>query len=220
MEELLEQTQAYLTYIKEHYEAVQKAWLLIKTKCAHMPFVSNLAVREELDFQVLYHDASKLDLEEFTAYRRKFYPTEFEKSTPGILETIHRDFEAAWTNHKEQNFHHWQMWTTHLKISPPDQHINCIHMVIDWVGMAIQRGNPLDQYYRQNKAEIHIPEWARVQVEDIFKCLGALEVKCPKCGAETSMGESGRFCTNAGGFVNGPIGDYEASACGWIEGDE
>lgn len=41
-------------------------------------------------------------------------------------------------------------------------------------------------------------------------------VKCPKCGAGTFSDDSGRFCSNIGGWVEGPVGDYK-DGCGWRE---
>ncbi len=178
MKELLKQTQAYLDYIKEHYDCVQKAWALIKEKCADLWFVDDEGRPLILDAMVLEHDKSKLSAAEFVPYRRSFYPVESEQDAIGKVITKDK-FDKAWEHHKANNHHHWQHWTAIQNPGVRVLELHCIHMVVDWVGMAMQRGNPLAQYYRENKDEILIPLWAHEYVEEIF---ARLEVPTPEGG--------------------------------------
>lgn len=227
MKELLKQTQAYLDYIKEHYDCVQKAWALIKEKCPDLWFVEDEAFRRLLDDMVLRHDESKLSGVEFVPYRCKFFPVESEKNRiVQHLTEVH--FSDAWEHHKASNLHHCQSWTAILNPQARELECHCVHTVVDWVGMALQRGNPLAQYYRNNKDKILIPEWAHALVEVIFTRLEGIatvsdcsetvackvppapatfvscEVVCPRCGAGTFVGDDGvRFCANIGGWEEG-----------------
>lgn len=165
MQELLKQTQAYLDYIKKHYACVQEAWALIKEKCSDMDFMKDPGAVQALDREILAHDVSKLSAEEFVPYRCQFFPVDVER-TERVNCVVQELFRRAWKHHQEHNPHHWQNWTQGADRSTQERH--CIHMVIDWVGMALQRNVPLPQYYREHKDEIIIPPWAHALVEDIF----------------------------------------------------
>lgn len=234
MKELLKQTQAYLDYVQKHYDCVQKAWTLIKEKCPDLWFVDSAGMPLILDAMVLEHDKSKLSVAEFVPYRRSFYPVESEQDPVGKVITKDK-FNKAWEHHKANNPHHWQHWTAIQNPGVRVLELHCIHMVVDWVGMALQRGNPFAQYYRKNKDEIHIPLWAHEYVEEIFvrlegaatvlgcSAVAACEVPpapatfvccgvaCPRCGAGTFVGDDGvRFCVNIGGWEEG-------DGCSWRE---
>lgn len=173
MDQALKKTQEYLDYIKAHYFAVQEAWALIKRKCSNMGFVEEDSIRERIDADVLEHDYSKLSMAEFVPYRLEFYPTDAERESPsmgGLAATLYRE---AWAHHKKYNDHHWQAWTEDNKLAIQDQVRCCVHMVVDWVGMAMQRNNPYSTYYREHKDLIQIPDWAHALVESIFRCLEA-----------------------------------------------
>jgi predicted RNA-binding protein with PUA-like domain len=53
----------------------------------------------------------------------------------------------------------------------------CAHTVIDWIAMAMQRGNPYAQYYEEHKDEIEVPRWAHLQIEEMFECVAPPSVE-------------------------------------------
>lgn len=174
MEELLKQTQAYLNYLKEHYAAVKQAWARVQMRCSDFRFVKDDGAREAIGNAVYNHDMSKLSSEEFEPYRRKFFPTSIEAGI--LLKDVRQvwddEFSAAWQHHQDHNSHHWQNWAKRNFTCDVSSELYCVHMVLDWVGRAIQRGRPYSQYYLANVGDIHIPEWAHTLVFEIFERLG------------------------------------------------
>jgi hypothetical protein len=162
-----EKTRAYLNYVEEHYDNVQRAWAVIKEKCFDMWFVAEDEYRSVLDAQVLRHDLSKLSANEFVQYRAWFFPTEFEAAEKDIRKA---GFDAGWESHKLSNSHHWQNWTKYVDMGQPkDQELNAVHMVIDWVAMSYNFGGSASIYYETNKDRIDIPfDWAEELIYDIF----------------------------------------------------
>lgn len=167
MKLLLEQTQAYLDYIKEHYDNVQKAWKELQEKCKDMRFVYDDFVWGTINQEIKDHDVSKLSKEEFVPYRRKFFPT--DRETKSIHpETIRTAFELAWEHHKDHNMHHWQTWTGYDFADPYSAEIHCVHMVADWMAMGYKFGDTAKSYYEENKETIELPEWAVKFIYEIF----------------------------------------------------
>jgi len=165
MLETIQKTRAYLAYIEEHYDSVQTAWNHLQKVCKDMEFVTDPVVYRILDSRVKLHDLSKLSVEEFVPYRRKFFPTEWEegeKISPKV-------FNAAWEHHKEHNRHHWQTWT---KIDSNDSYewkMGCVHMILDWMAMSYKFGGTAQKYYEDNKRKIKLPDYAVKFMYEIFE---------------------------------------------------
>ena len=53
--------------------------------------------------QILKHDNSKYESEEFNAYRKNYFPVNTEEK-----ELDKKDFEAVWGHHWTSNRHHWE----------------------------------------------------------------------------------------------------------------
>jgi hypothetical protein len=162
MKDTLYKTREYLNYIEAHYHDVQLAWADMQEVCKDMDFLSDNISWGVLDSQVKLHDLSKLSIEEFVPYRRKFFPTEWEEG-----EKISPDeFEAAWKHHQEHNAHHWQNWTKQ-EAHKHEWRMNCAHMVIDWIAMGYHFNNTAQIYYETNK--INLPDDAVKFIYEIFE---------------------------------------------------
>lgn len=172
MKDTIEKTREYLDYIEEHYDNVQKAFKIVEDKCSDMSIIYDDYKYHVLKSDVMLHDFSKLSDNEFVQYRVKFFPTKFEKdkSDEHIIfkDIIKDDFNKAWDNHKEQNNHHWQTWTTNQYYNPYIEEIDCTHMVIDWIAMGMKFNDTARNYYESNRDDIDIPDWAVDFIYEIF----------------------------------------------------
>lgn len=157
----IKNTRAYLDYLEEHINNVQKAWLLIQDKCKHMHFVYDDQMFFWIDDEVMRHDISKFSKEEFVPYRQRFHKVDGE-SVPLY------SFDDAWEHHKVFNDHHWETWTTKEYKIPYEWKVHCVHMVIDWVAMSFKFGGTAKEYYEKNKENIILPDYAEIFLYEIF----------------------------------------------------
>lgn len=177
MREELNKFREYLDYIERHYDNVQTAWNLIQTKCKGkgFRFLTDDFCWHQINYDIVNHDYSKLSKEEFTAYRRKFFPTNTEKmlessdSKGDLKEQVEKDFLKAWHHHKNNNLHHWQSWTA----QKPTPYDDCfvVMMMVDWVAMGFEFGDTAKSYYEKNKDQIKLPEWSVKLMYEIFDCI-------------------------------------------------
>lgn len=158
--EIVEKTQEYLNYIREHVLNVRKAWGVLQEKCKDMRFMWDdfyfFSISDEVDF----HDLSKLSEFEFVQYRKVFYPADNEPKF---------DMSEAWEHHKKENAHHWENWTSINWSGNPGVEIHIVHMVLDWMAMGYKFGDTAQSYYEKNKEKIDIPEWAEAFIYQIFE---------------------------------------------------
>lgn len=162
--EVMVKTREYLKYIEDHYNNVQKAWLIIKKKGCEKKY-SLIYDMYDLHCDIRSHDRSKLSKEEFVPYRRKFFPTEYEKKN--CQKEINRDFKNAWIHHKLHNRHHWETWSKEIGNPLSGRHI--VHNICDWMAMGMKFGDTAQSYYEKNKEKIRIPEWSIEFIYDTFK---------------------------------------------------
>ena len=166
MKDQIEKTKEYLSYIEEHYNNVQKAWEIIKIKCKHMYFMADDFRYFSIQEAVETHDLSKLSAEEFLPYRKKFYPTDYEKKNDTNIE---KDFNSAWEHHKRNNPHHHENWKEIQDF--PAVEIHVVHNVIDWMAMGMKFGDTAQEYYENNKEDLDLPEWANTFLYEIFDAI-------------------------------------------------
>ncbi len=145
MEELIEKTREYINYIEEHYNAVQKAWILIQDKCKPMRFMVDDYYYETIGLHIRNHDVSKLSTEEFVPYREAFYPVPKDK----YINVVEVAQEKAWDHHKRENTHHWER-IAEGRLNHVDSEIAIVEMVCDWVAMEYQGKTPAREYYNQH----------------------------------------------------------------------
>lgn len=157
--EVIEKTQEYLDYIKDHVLNVQKAWIEVKERCADMRFMLDDFYYFSIEDEIQRHDISKLSEYEFVQYRKAFYQAQNEHKF---------DMSEAWEHHKKENPHHWENWTTIKPISDADWEVHCVHMVVDWIAMGYKFGDTARNYYEKNKENIHLPDNAVGLINRIF----------------------------------------------------
>lgn len=160
----------YRNYIEEHIENVKKAWDIVKT-IDNKWIQNNL---EEIEHNIIHHDESKYTDEEFTGYRKKYYPINGENKAQADAE-----FEPAWLHHYNNNKHHWQYWlcsdgdldaTKHNdeKIDN-DVMVAYIEMVCDWAAMSMKFNNKIDEWYDSNKENMTLWKNEQKELEKIMK---------------------------------------------------
>lgn len=163
MKKQIEKFRQYLDYIEEHYDNVQKAWAVLQDKCADMRFITDDFYFETININVINHDLSKLSEQEFTQYRQYFFPV------VGAL-VDNEKMNEAWENHKKENFHHWQTWTTtKFPEGSPYPEIYFIENIIDWMAMGYKFNDTAKAYYEKNKENIKLPDWAVKRMYEIFE---------------------------------------------------
>lgn len=176
MKSKIRKMREYLNYIETHYDNVQKAWGIIQDKCGDFDEIKDL--KEDIDYLIANHDASKLDSEEFEAYRVFFHPTEEEIKFCKALhnaspkEVYSAMFQQAWDRHKKLNGHHWQTWTQDC-YDDYFTHAYVIEMICDWMAMGMVFGNNAQQYYEFNKDDIKIPADKEAFMYRIFNAVYA-----------------------------------------------
>lgn len=161
MKEKIAKFREYLDYVERHYDNVQKAWKVIQEKCKDMSFIRDEATFWALNHDIEHHDISKLDKEEFFAYRSYFYPTKLE--IPNKAE-----FKEAWDHHLQNNDHHWQNWTKVYQEKSALPEICLVHNIVDWMAMGYEFNDTAQEYYESNKHKIDLPKWAITLMYKIF----------------------------------------------------
>jgi len=109
---------------------------------------------------IINHDKSKLEPEEFEPYRKNFYPVSDEEK-----ENNKRSFQMAVQHHYEHNPHHWNHWVDSEGNVEEMDDIHIIEMICDWMAMGIQYGNTAKQYYEKEKHNIKLGPYTRAKVE-------------------------------------------------------
>lgn len=116
------------------------------------------------------HDISKYSAEEFTAYRKWFYPVnEDDKNKPM--------FELAWEHHYQNNDHHPEYWVefdksdgvTILKTKPMTK-VAIVHMICDWQSFMFDgKGSAYEYYYNVDRKEGLLHKDTRILVEKVLE---------------------------------------------------
>lgn len=141
-QEYINKTREYLDYLEEHVENVRLAFDNLSRTCDGMWWVGDDMTWHQLRQDVILHDVSKFSKEEFTQYRKSFFPTEGEEKDATA-------FGSAWEHHKENNNHHHEVVTNFLEV---------VHMVVDWTAMGYKFGGTAQGYYEANKDRIKLTD--------------------------------------------------------------
>lgn len=189
-EEYRAKVEEYKNYVQDHIRKVQKVWKTF----LDVPDVEKVPELQEIKnsshMQNLYgHDYSKTFDLEFYPYRRKFYPTEQEKSETDAKEA-EEDFLTAFRHHVFYNFHHWNHW---VLVTSPDKIIPIcmplvysIEMLADWGAMSLAKGNEVpSQYYEKIKDSIVLHPKTREEVEKFIGHFDQAVTKIRKIEGET-----------------------------------
>ena len=150
---------AYDTYLQEHIANVRKGydWLY-----KNLPEV--LMLDEYRYDNILTHDASKYEPEEYLAYDAYFYG---KNRSYGVLE----EYNLAWLRHQHQNPHHWQYWVLindEDGVQPLDiPYPYLIEMICDWWSFSWKSGNPYEifDWYEKKALFMILSNGTRALVE-------------------------------------------------------
>lgn len=171
--------QEYLNYIDEHRKNVVSAFIKeFLTRDFIIPSDFGISKEEwdsairKVSEDILDHDKSKYEDDEFYAYRRKHNQTTLEKNEtdPDILQKVDEEYEIAWEHHYKHNYHHPEFWRfvtiepdgtiihqeERLSIPTPMPLYAIIHMISDWQGMyyKFHTGDScVDWYNADSKSE-------------------------------------------------------------------
>jgi len=153
-QQYIDQTRAYLDYLEEHFTNIRKAFQAISEACDGMVWVGDDCTWHTLRNEVCWHDVSKFSKEEFTQYRAKFFPTEYD------TEDIALNFAEAWNHHYSCNEHHAEFINALsdevITDKPGLVERYLVHMVVDWTAMGYKFGDTAQHYYEANRAKINL----------------------------------------------------------------
>ncbi len=165
-QDYIDKTREYLDYVEEHIENVRMSFVELNDKCQGQWWIVDDETWHTLRNQIEYHDISKLSAAELVQYRDKFYPVDGEKVGvrvgAGMPCGIDDQFSNAWEHHKECNSHHHEV---------VKDHIDVLHMVIDWMAMSLKFGDTPRQYYEANKDRIKLSDEHKKLMIEVFDCL-------------------------------------------------
>ena len=149
----------YTQYIVEHKANVEKAY--------HWLFDHNiLDIHTARPTQIVSHDLSKYQPEEYDAYDNYFYGTKTKE--------VKEAFDYAWLHHIHNNPHHWQYWVLindedgTKALEMPEEY--AIEMVCDWWAFSHKSGNlkEIFDWYKSHKKNMILHEKTRKFVEDLL----------------------------------------------------
>lgn len=113
--------------------------------------------------EILKHDASKYDTEEYEPYRANFFPiSEGEKKVNA------EKFKRASNRHCLINLHHWNAWVNHNGEAKEMYIVYIIEMVCDWIAMGRSFNNTAKEFYESKKDDIILHPETRVKLELIL----------------------------------------------------
>lgn len=113
--------------------------------------------------ELLFHDASKWEADEYDAYNAYFYGEKTDE--------VKKAFKYAWNHHQKKNPHHWQYWVLVNDnegtecLDMPERNIN--EMVADWGAFSLINKEPEEivRWYEKHKTDIMLSEATRSIVE-------------------------------------------------------
>lgn len=145
------QEERYMRYVQKHRIRMADAYKEMLT----CPEVMNLGneVLIMLKQRVVFHDITKFKAEEFDAYRKNFFPISKKEKEDNL-----ENFEKAWQHHYDNNSHHWQhrRHNTEFNKNDPEQVVNVLENVCDWLAVGYTYKNRPYQYYEKHKEKIEL----------------------------------------------------------------
>ena len=149
----------YARYLSDHIQNTRKAAKWMADHGMMEP-----TVRNRLLDHVIFHDKSKSDPEEASAYDKYFYGN---KEDPEVKKA----FDYAWLHHIHNNPHHWQHWVlindddgTYALEMPPEY---VYEMIADWWSFSWKSGNLYEifDWYADHSGKMILHENTRKLVD-------------------------------------------------------
>jgi hypothetical protein len=156
------QSDSFFESLKLHISSVQRAGEMIRG----IP-----------SGNLLLHDRSKFDIEEFPYYVRQFFG---DKGDPD-------GFARAWLHHIHHNPHHWQHWLFPDGFSPKGSTVEngavemprhyALEMVADWMGatMAYTGSWDMGLWLSQNTPKIRLHSKTAVFLTEVLDSMGYID---------------------------------------------
>ncbi len=145
------QEERYMRYVQKHRIKMAEAYEEMLT----CPEITNLGneILIMLKQRVVFHDITKFKVEEFDAYRKNFFPISQREKKDNL-----DNFEKAWQHHYDNNPHHWQHRrnNTEFNKNNPEQVVNVLENVCDWLAVGYTYKNRPYQYYEKHKEKIEL----------------------------------------------------------------
>ena len=156
----------YFEYYMNHTYNVVLAWKAIQDI-----LLENEIINEDeftkINMLIAWHDNSKINSDEFSAYGAKFFPVKEAKDI-GSAE----DFKLAWDVHKSKNLHHHQSLNNYTE---SDWKCYIVEMICDWIAMGFETDTSACKYYEQQRENIVLPDEYRMLLEKILSCINAAD---------------------------------------------
>ena len=154
----------YLEYLYDHCTGVSESWEMLKNK---LLLENPDANYDDIDIQIMEHDDSKYDDDEFVPYCNHFYPCDG-------FEDDEVQFDKAWLCHQHKNPHHWQYWVLVRDSGstvPMDMDFKYIcEMVCDWHSFSLKDSESTAfNWYHKNKDNMILSDTTRKTVEKLVE---------------------------------------------------
>ena len=134
----------YLEHVIEHKRNVYIAWLYVCDPLCELGFIDRNDI-DSISKSIINHDESKLYLEEFIPYARRFNGPRQKESRVKI------NFKEAVKLHKERNLHHYEA----LKLYKGDNWKQyAVELICDYIAMGWEFDNYICEYFEKVKDEL------------------------------------------------------------------
>ena len=150
----------YFNHYAKHTYYVTLAWKIICEELWNHGMLTEKEF-EKVTNNIIWHDQSKMDNDEWHAYAEKFYGTHSG-------ETVKSAFKEAVKSHKSKNLHHYE---TLKEYKGDDWRCYIVELVCDYIAMGWEFDNYIFEYYNSVKDEFELPSEYQAYLDAILDIL-------------------------------------------------
>jgi len=150
----------YCEYIIQHKDNIKKAFNKYGNTLCKQLKIDYFKLKKIIEA----HDISKLDEEEYEAYRQYYYPKNNETPNKKL-------FYIGWLHHQNHNKHHPEYWTLrdNKKIIALDMdNYSIAEMLLDWYAVGMDKESNTYDWYMNNKDTLVFSKKTRAKVNDLI----------------------------------------------------
>ena len=153
----------YLDHVLNHKQMVYLAWIYVADTLCELNFITETDFIG-IDSKVNIHDDSKLKMDEFVPYAKRFNGP---KPKDPIVKA---DFKSAVRLHKTRNLHHYEALKSY-KCENWKQY--AVELVCDYIAMGWEFDNYICEYFEKVKGELKndLPEEYYSFIESIINII-------------------------------------------------
>lgn len=155
----------YNKYLEKHIANVKKAFDFLVVKIGGGILNLSEFDMQSLQEQILNHDKSKYENDEFISYSNYLYGDKNEE--------VIKEFRQAVKLHKSRNPHHPEYWQNERGVveKMPDRYI--LEMICDWWAFSLAKKQPLEilEWYDKNKDEIKFSGDIQCKIDAILQII-------------------------------------------------